>query len=209
MPWEHATRVLETYMGLPLPTTYVALVYADSFYAWDSPAGANYSDHIVISPEYDLSPNTEDWFPSLLIAHELSHYFWTGNSDWIDEGIAEVLAILIENGYSGRPVVATEDHQCAAVATIAALESRLRARGNADALEDCSKYLGEHLFLGLHRELGDSRFGEGLRRLYLQSQGPGGELGIEQVRSAFKTGDKALDASVERVIARWYGDQSS
>ena len=206
---EHATRVLEAYMGLPLPTTYVALVYADSFYAWDSPAGASYSDHIVISPEYDLSPNTEDWFPSLLIAHELAHYFWTGNSDWIDEGIAEVLAILIENGYSGRPIVATGDHQCAAVATIAALESRLRARGNADALEDCSRYLGEQLFLGLHRELGDSRFGDGLRRLYLQSQGSDGDLGIEQIRSAFKTGDGTLDLAGERVIDHWYGDQSS
>ena len=200
---EHAARSLEAYMGLPLPSAYIAIVYADAFHAWDSPAGTNYASHIVLKPEYDMDARKTDWFPGFLIAHELAHYYWRGNSFWVDEGIAETLAILIENKRSGRPIAVTGDHPCTLVSTIPELESRIDSQGESAALDECGYHLGEQLFLGLYSELGDLRFGEGLRRLYLRSQSQNQELGLKQVREAFKPGDVALDDAVDKIVDRW------
>ena len=35
-----------------------------------------------------------------VIAHEVAHYYWSGNADWVDEGAADFMASIIEGARS-------------------------------------------------------------------------------------------------------------
>ena len=50
---EHSVRGVEEFMGLPLPTNYVGLLYEDAVYGAN--AGANFGTHIAILPKYDVA----------------------------------------------------------------------------------------------------------------------------------------------------------
>ena len=99
---EHAVRSAETYMGLPLPANYVGLLYEDAVFG--STEGTYFGTHITILPEYDVDDGTwQATFAGEVIAHEVAHYYWSGNADWIDEGAAELMAAIIEGIRTGRP----------------------------------------------------------------------------------------------------------
>ena len=140
----------------------------------------------------------------LSIAHEVAHYYWYGNADWIDEGAADFMAAVIESARTGRPLVVGRP-PCAYAGSISELESLEFERGDAEF--QCNYSLGARLFMDLHRTLGAERFRQGFRELYLASKAerdahdyPTTSLGIGQVKEAFRSDDGAAEV----VIARWY-----
>ena len=199
---EHAVRGVERLMGLPLPTNYVGLLYEN---AVSGPvAGTNFGTHVAILPEYDADDaSREAEFTGSHIAHEVAHYYWSGNADWVDEGAADLMASIVDGARTDRSLEVT-NRPCAYASTIAELES-LRS-SKSDLEFGCNYSLGERLFVDLYRTLGDDRFLQGFRALYVASamddddDDPGTSIGIEHLRQAFRTDDGAERA----VIARWY-----
>ena len=88
-------------MGAPLPTSYVGLLYENAVHG--SSAGTNFGTHIAIRPKYDVDGRShEAAFAGNATAHEVAHYYWSGNEDWIDEGAADFMASS-HRGCADRP----------------------------------------------------------------------------------------------------------
>ena len=199
---EHAVRGVEQLMDLPLPTNYVGLLYEN---AVSGPvAGTNFGTHVAILPEYDVDDaSREAESAGSHIAHEVAHYYWSGNADWVDEGAADLMVSIVNGARTGRPVEVT-NRPCAYAATIAEMESL--GPSKSDVEFECNYALGERLFVDLYRTLGDEKFLQGFRALYLASEmeddedDSGTSVSIGHVGQAFRSDDGA-----ERVvIARWY-----
>ena len=199
---ENAVRRAEEYMGSPLPTKYVGLLYENAVSG--SSAGTNFGTHIAILPKYDIDDGSSEAesAPST-IAHEVSHYYWGGNQDWVDEGAANFMEAIIEESRTGRTAGVTHS-PCAHAGSIAELESLDISK--EDLAFGCNYSLGERLFFDMYRALGDEMFQEGFRDLYAASEveddkGRDTSVDIENIRESFHTRARA-DAAV--VIDRWY-----
>ena len=200
---EHSVRGIEEYMGSPLPTTYVDLLYENAVYG--SFAGTNFGTHIAILPEYDIDDDSQEAESSgSAIAHEVAHYYWSGNEGWVDEGAADFIASIVEGARTGQ-LIGVTNPPCGYASSIAELKSLGISRGGIEFR--CNYSLGERLFVDLYLTLGDERFRQGLHALYLASEieddaddRRGTSVGIEQIREAFRSDDGAEST----VIARWY-----
>ena len=187
---EHSVRRMEEYMGAPFPTRYVSILYENAVSA--GAGGANFGTHIAILPKADVDDENELDRP--LIAHEVAHYYWGGNKSWIDEGGANFLEIERHFNEASRNAAASvSDPPCGYASNIAELEDL------DEGIESVCEYsLGERLFVDLYLTLGDERFREGFRTLYLSSELE--SVGIDQVREAFRSDDGVAST----VISRWY-----
>ena len=186
---EHSVRRIEEYMGVRFPTRYVSILYENAVGA----GGKNFGTHIAILPKADVDDENE--LDRTVIAHEVAHYYWSGNKSWIDEGGANFLEMERHfMGASPRDATASvSDPPCGYASNIAELENL-----DEDIETVCEYSLGERLFVDLYLTLGDERFREGFRTLYLSSAL--GSIGIDQVREAFRSDDGAAST----VISRWY-----
>ena len=141
-----------------------------------------------------------------MIAHEVAHYYWSGNDDWVDEGAADFLASISERARTGQPLEAT-NHPCAVASSINAL-ARFDTNRDPDAF-DCNYALGERLFLDMYGSLDENQFKRGFGTLYLLSavednavDRAGTAVGINHLTAAFISPNDA--GTVERVVHRWY-----
>ena len=163
---EHAVQGVEEFMGLALPTNYVGLLFADAVSG--SNAGANFGTHIAILPKYDTDEDGhEAEFAGSIIAHEVAHYYWGGNEDWVNEGAADFMASVIDGARTGRPIAVT-NAPCGHTGSLAELENLGISKGDIEFR--CNYSLGERLFVDLYRTLGHERFQQGFRALYLASE---------------------------------------
>ncbi|MYC36544.1 MAG: M1 family metallopeptidase [Chloroflexi bacterium] len=200
---EHSAASVEEFMGAALPTNYIGLLFGTAVLGYSH--GTHYGDYFVMLPEYDADDDSDSaGYAGHLMAHEVAHFYWRNNPDWLDEGLAELLAAISENGRTGAEVTIDYSH-CPAGDNIALLE-RLDAAG---VMYDyrCNYALGGQFFLELYDTVGDAAFREGLRSLYLMSlvedyadEFDGSPVGIRQIQDAFE-GDS--DA-VAPVIDKWY-----
>ena len=198
---EASVRAAEDYLNIEFPTRVVVLLY--EYAVTGSDAGTNFGTHIAIRPKFDIDDGGSDAaFSPHNIAHEVSHYYWNGNADWLDEGASDFTASLIESKRTGAKIGVTNS-PCAHAASLAELEKLGPSRGDRGFI--CNYSLGERLFVDLYQVLGDDRFRQGLRELYRVSTHADvvpskTAIGIEQVREAFQSIDKVSGD----VVARWY-----
>ena len=199
---EHSAGSVERFIGVELPTNYVALLFGTAVLGYAG--GTNYGAYIVMLPEYDAAASDDADYAPQLMAHEVAHYYWSGNPNWLDEGLAELLAAISENERTGTKV-AIDHTYCPDADNIALLE-RLDAAG---VIYDyrCNYALGGQFFLDILETLGDTAFRQGLRNLYLTSQVEdytdefdGSPVGIRQIQDAFQS-DAAM---VAPIIDKWY-----
>ncbi len=200
---EHSAGSVERFMGVELPTNYVALLFGTAVLGYAG--GTNYGAYFVMLPEYDADDDSDDAdYAPQLMAHEVAHYYWSGNPNWLDEGLAELLAAISENERTGTKV-AIDHTYCPDADNIALLE-RLDAAG---VIYDyrCNYALGGQFFLEIYETLGDAAFRQGLRNLYLTSQVEdytdefdGSPVGIRQIQDAFQSDA----ATVAPIIDKWY-----
>ncbi len=207
---EHAVRHAEEFMAAPFPTGYVGWLVGDA--VTPTFAGNNFGTNITTLPKYDRDDDREvAEAAGALVAHEVAHYYWNGNSTWADEGIANLMASVSENALTGQPVEVTNS-PCGYVRTIVELESLdISSDDGADSAFGCNYSLGERLFVDLYRRLGKEVFRRGLRDLYLNSVArdveepqDGVEVGISDVRAAFRDDGGVGAAAVDVIAARWY-----
>ena len=213
---EHAVRVIEEFMGEPLPTNYVAWYLDDA--ARSAGKGYHAGTHITSSLVYDIvDGDSKSRTPMQHIAHEVGHYYFRGNThQWLDEGPAKFFESISERERVGRPI-AYFKQSCGPAETIQEQE-QLRNDINAERVTppdnwtECDYYLGERFFVDLYLAMGDEDFRPGLRSLYLKSQRDdpnddcgGTDLSLCHVEAAFKTGvSDDVAAKVDEVINRWY-----
>ena len=207
---EHSVTFMEEIMANPLPVNYVALFFTDAIP--EHVGGKFFRTHIGAKPDYDLVGATRWKHTPFAIAHEVAHYYWSGNKwDWTDEGLAVFLATLSENRRTGFPVEARK-RPCSSAATIGELEAMFSEETGTEG-SSCNYPLGEAIFLDLYHSLGEDTFSQGLRRLYLKdlhddpTDGCGGtQLRICHLISAFKTNvSEDVAAKVDEVVSRRYG----
>lgn len=200
---EHSVASVEKFIGAALPTNYIGLLFGTAVLGYAH--GTNYGDYFVMLPEYDADDGSDEAdYAGHLMAHEVAHYYWRNNPNWLDEGLAELLAAISENGRTGAAVTIDYTY-CPAGDNIALLE-RLDAAG---VIYDyrCNYALGGQFFLELYNTLGDAAFREGLRNLYLASlvedyadEFDGSPVGIRQIHDAFHSHSDA----VSPIIDKWY-----
>ena len=198
---DYAVRSAEDLMGLPLPTRYVGLLFEDAVSV--NAAGTNFGTHIAFLPEYDAADTTPAG-----IAHEVAHYYWSGNAAWVDEGIASFMGSAIENMWAREWVDLVAAH-CSYAQTIAELETLTHVEDLDSDEFGCNYSLGERLFVDMYHAVGEESFWQGLRELYIESLVDDGELkgtdvNIAHLREAFQSHPGASTA-----IARWYDGTES
>ena len=198
---EHSVRCAEEFMGVPLPTDHVILLFEDAVRT--GRGGTNFGTHIAIPPEYDTDNGSSRQAADGIIAHEVAHYYWTGNARWINEGASDFMASISQRAQTGYRVGPTT-FPCAYPGNIVELESQRVAE---DVVHPCNYSLGERLFVDLYRTLGEARFQQGFSDLYLLSRvnddpgnSPSTSLAIDHVKEAFRSND----GTEATVIARWY-----
>ena len=200
---EHSAGSVAEFMGAALPTNYVGLLFGTAVLGYSG--GTNYGPYFVMLPKYDADDGSDAAdYAGHLMAHEVAHYYWRDNPNWLDEGLAELLASISESKRTGTAVT-IEYTYCPDADSIALLE-RLDAAG---VIYDyrCNYALGGQFFLELYQTLGDATFRQGLRNLYLTSQVEdyadefdGSPVGIRQIQDAFQS----HNAAVAPVIDKWY-----
>ena len=188
---EYSVRAIEKFMDAPLPVNYVGVLYEDSLD--EGAAGTNFGTHITIRPEYDVDDGSyEADYAPLNIAHEVAHYYWRGNTGWMDEGAAELTAAIVENARTGRSIL-PDNRPCWLVSTIAELEEADVSGGHI-----CNYSLGERLFIDLYLGLGEEAFRQSFRALYLAP------LDEDEEEKGFTHTVQAFGAESGHIVSRWY-----
>lgn len=205
---ENAVRATESFLGEPLPTRYVALLFEDAVPAIFG--GANSGTHMIILPEYDIDDGSyESSQAGLVIAHEVAHYYWHGGEDWLDEGAAEFTATLVEHLREGQPLD-TVNYPCDSGHTIRYLETMPIPETHPAYI--CNYAVGERFFLDLYKIMDEKEFRRGFRDLYRRllenKSAPTGRAGMAEARATFLDSDNTLSEDsrqeAELAIARWY-----
>ena len=181
-----AVTFVERMMQMPLPTEHVIVVFDDGAIT-SGFAGANYGFGFSYAPEYETRQDTYEWrHLQAGFVHEVAHYYWRGNADWIDEGVANTVEYVygIENGLS-RGQLKTRRGTCDAhdLAMLAMWDPS----PNQSAYR-CNYYLGGHLFMEMLETLGSMEFSGKLQELYrvaLPAQETGDTPGIAEIRQVF------------------------
>ena len=195
---EKAVIAAETFMATPFPNLSVIILITDTTHPGN--AGTNHDSHITIRRHYDTpQSNKRGVHTPRIIAHEISHYYWNSNEDWIDEGMSDLTASVVLYITNEQPIETTNT-PCAEATTIREL-TNLNPQTNQPAFR-CNYSLGERFFLDMFRSTGDLTFRENVRNLYLSSKAAthsGNTLGISHIQNAF-----SADPRAKTVIDRWY-----
>ena len=205
---EHSLRTIEEFMGEPFPVRYVGILFKDAVHAPEGSAGVNFGHVITQRARYDVDDGSRaaEFLPSLT-AHEIAHYYWAGDEDWIDEGAATFMEFIVENARTGAPMTA-DGAPCAYFANLGELDRanpRHPSDGGPWSEFGCNYSLGERLFLDLYRTLGREQFREGFRNLYLAVKSRSVYGGIAEVEAAFKKdAPPEVASAVDTLINRWY-----
>ncbi len=191
-PWTaeylaNAVGFAETTMQQPLPVSHVITVLNDNAVTGGS-AGTNHGNAISYKPEYEEGQYPYDRYEFQAgLVHEVAHYYWSGNDDWIDEGLANVFEFShgINSGI-GRGLLKNRRDNC----EVHDLEMLSGLNPDkADSQFICNYYLGQLLFQELWDNLGAEEFNQRLGELYrlsLALQEEQETSGISEVRQAFQ-----------------------
>ena len=181
-----AVEFVERSMRLPLPVDHVIVVLNEKA-VLESFAGTNYGFAIGYLPKYEQRQGTFEW-RSLQegFVHEVAHYYWTGNEDWIDEGMADIIEYQygVESG-SSRGQLKNRRKGCDAhdLAMLSEWDPP-----DSSAQFRCNYYLGLMLFQALLESMGAEAFSTKIGELYrlsLTVPDAGGALGVDAVRRVF------------------------
>ena len=193
---ESIVREVEGTMGRPLPLAYVGTLFGGA--VAPGTIGINYGTGMVLETRFDVADGSYDAEQLRgVLAHEVGHYWWNSNGNWVDEGMAEFVAAASYGFPSGEGYPFLRE-PCVRARSISSLPPEPRKA------IPCDYSLGQRMFFSLYRLLGEDAFYAAARKLYDQSRDDLGHKslfglpsGVEDVRDAFgPQGDEALD--------RWY-----
>ena len=205
---EHAMRRQEEFMLEPFPLKYVGVLAAE---VTPAGGGGSYPGSMIA-----IDPGGEDDIH--LVAHEVAHKYFLGNSPWLGEGGAEVLrAVAVGDPLRIENVELSLCQLAKNLSEIDRLESEPRPGEGADVFPyvtlDCPYVMGFGLFVDLYTNLEDWAFRQSFRRLHLKARdGAHKDVCVDKeravclVRQAFVTDAASVrDAEIAgAIIHRWY-----
>ena len=177
---------VEEVMGLPLPVDHVVIVLNDRAVS-NQFVGTNYGFAFSYLPEYEIQQDAFKWqHLQLGFVHEIAHYYWTGNEDWMDEGMATIIEYIFgrQNGLSSA-LLQPQREDCEAH-DLAMLSVWAPALSNPQY--GCTYYLGQLFFQELLESMDFKVFREKVGELYrltLEGQAADRTPGIAEVRQVF------------------------
>ena len=197
-----AAQITASIMELPLPTDHVIVVFDDRAVTGGF-LGTNHG--FAISVKQDVEVTENDYRRGSLqnsLHHEVAHYWWRGNADWIDEGVADTIAATasIRQGHTlaARP---NKRKDC-----VAPNLSAIGQRAKSDAQFWCNYYLGEKLFRALQSNMTEREFTAALQSLYRASRAKPAPTSRDQVRANIADVRNAFTAPASVVEYHWSGD---
>ena len=198
-----AAQLTESIMGLPLPTDHVIVVFDDQAVTpgyW----GVNHGFAIGVTQDSETVGN--DYQRESLqnhLHHEVSHYWWRGNADWIDEGLADTIAATASLAQgAGGPAQPNLRKNCTARNL-----SEIGEISTVDAARFyCNYYLGEKLFRDLQSRMTVQDFTTALQNLYRASRDKPAPTQPGQVRADIADVRNAFAAHADVVEYYWSGD---
>ncbi|MFQ6029768.1 MAG: hypothetical protein ACE5Q6_20000, partial [Dehalococcoidia bacterium] len=183
---EQAVRDMEEFMGVPLPTKDIILLFAST---GESALGLNMGTHMVVTP--DPQADKERF---KVIVHEVGHFFWNGASSdtpqrgvplWFQEGGANFLASFVFSR-SDHPLSETLAETEAKLSQeirwcqnqgISRLQQLIDTVGREGYREHqqtpqfiCNYWVGESFFLTLYATVGHQAFTASWQEIYLLTQ---------------------------------------
>lgn len=190
-----AVEFVENAVGPALPVDHVIIMLNDLAVA-EKYAGTNFGFAYSYKPKYEAAQGTFEWrHLQTGFVHETAHYFWTGNENWIDEGLANIVEYQfgLQMGLS-HGQLQTKRKSCEAH-DLEMLSEWDPDRADVDRYH-CVYYLGQPLFYDLLVSMGAETFTSSLReyyRLSLEVQEEDRTPGIAEVRKAFAGQDAIID----------------
>ena len=189
-------QFVENTIGLALPVDHVIIILSENAVT-DKYAGTNYGFAFSYLPKYEVTQHgTHEWRQSRLgFVHETAHYFWRGNENWIDEGLANLFEYRygLQMGLS-HGQLQTNRKKCEAH------DLEMLSSWDPDSSEwdryQCAYYLGQLFFQDLFASMDSPTFTANLQeyyRLSLEAQEAGLTPGIGDVRKAFVGQDSIID----------------
>ena len=183
-----SARWMEDLMDQPLPVSHVILAM-DTKSVIPQYAGTNFG--VAISYDEATEQPLGTWDANSLrsgVVHEVAHYYWSGMTGWIDEGMANMAEVLAADELgTPRSMTVTKRQDCVA--------HNLSQLGDPSIQSvrqyQCNYYLGQLLFMEILEVYGEERFIQAARELYhkarqLDQDTEGrGTAGIREVREAF------------------------
>ena len=190
-----AVEFVETAVGLSLPVDHVIIILNEKAVTREY-AGTNFGFAFSYLPEYEAAHGTQEWrHLQTGFVHETAHYFWTGNEDWIDEGLANIVEYQfgLQMGLSHGQLQPDRDG-CEAH-DLEMLSGWNPHRSEYDRF-GCNYYLGQLLFQDLLESVGAAAFTEMLREYYplsLEAREADRTPGIAEIRQVFTEQDNIID----------------
>ena len=177
---QHAVRFAEDLMKLPLPVSQIIILLDNEAV----PPGYKGVNHGFAIAYQDTESNARSL--ELGLAHEIAHYYWHSNRNWLDEGLASTMehAYARANGIPHKPE--NRGSRSCSLKTIKELEAGAPALRHPNY--SCNYLLGERLFAGLKARTGEQEFRKRIRWLYqetLQLRAQRNPAGITAVSRAF------------------------
>ena len=206
---ERIVRAQEEIMGVPFPTSFVALLTAD---ATRSGGGGSRRGVITVDPGFEGSPNP--------VSHEVGHIYWShSHISWIDEGGASLMEKITLNAMLGT-TIGPPFNLCTLAENIGEFEQVVDHLYETEPESvfhtvygsGCPYSLGQGLFLELYRELGSDTFRPAFASLYTKLRDrehddrcTGLERGICYVRASFvEDATPEAEAIAVAIIDKWY-----
>ena len=198
----------EDLMGAALPTDFVGLLLAE----YPGAAGANDSWVMQVDAAAEWLWTSQSLLS--VLTHEVAHYWWYGNSDWLDEGAANYAAAYALWRLYDASDVYTSSYPCPFYRTIEHLVADAPTYGDSEG-SLCNYSLGERLFIHLDRATTTADFERRFRNLYSWRQNTKfAHLTDEQLLMAAYCPKCAGRETVRglsemgRSVARWFGEKA-
>ena len=189
---------VEAVMQLPLPVRHVIIAFDPRAVSADY-VGTNHGYAIGITDE------NPDGGPASLrntLFHEVAHYWWGGNVNWIDEGMADTIAatasLAVGDAWEAKP---NRRKECAA-RNISVLGHSRRGDGQFH----CNYYLGEKLFRDLQAAMTPADFTAAIQALYFASRAKPAPQSADEYRADLAEVRQAFPEQREIIDRHYNGD---
>ena len=189
---------VEAVMRLPLPVRHVIIAFDPRAVSADY-VGTNHGYAIGITDE-----NPDGGQASLrnTLFHEVAHYWWGGNVNWVDEGMADTIAaaasLVVGDDWEARP---NRRRECAA-RNISVLGHSRRGDGQFH----CNYYLGEKLFRDLQAAMTPADFTAAIQALYFASRAKPAPQSADEYRADIDEVRQAFPEQREIIDRHYHGD---
>ena len=169
----NAAQICRSLFNRPLPATAVIALIAEP--QNHGPHAGNAISSIILHPNIETPGNVLHQNARSTLAHETAHFYWRHNRPWINEGLAELAAIIAEHP---KPPIHPNRYPSAQLNSPAQLEIQ-----NTPVEVEEQYSIGQRFFIQLLNQTGLPAFRNAIGNLHDRSRKS--TLSVRHIRKAF------------------------